>query len=567
MGKSAKKPIKVSNRKKYGPGGVLHDLGLGIADTALGAVGMGNVIEDNQYNTQNGAKIANATGAVGKMVLPMALGAVGVPPMATKMAQGVAGTLNPEQQSQYINPMQMQAMGDKMSYGPGGPVRPAITTNDPNDPRIKAYNDSLNVYNYNQGWNKIIDTYKTEPGKAGKVVNGLDWYKAAQNQSTSSLGKKAEAVIKKNPNIITPTKEQPYLGTMNGAGVYAAPATATQPVQPYVYQPAPTPPAETQPVSTPTTPVQAPANTGTWTDYYGQVHKGVQPKPAQYQAPVNHAMGGNLTRYNNGGTHESNPNGGIPLGVDSLVEEGETRMGDYIFSDRLKYKGKKTYADYSKKIEDSYKDTKDKLRLEAKDKHLKNLENHQEQVRSKLDIKNQRKFAPGGPLTQEQWQSQINPYYTLDPNSIYAPQPTDFMGSIGNQTPSGVPQGVQRDSEFGPGQQAIPVRQSNLSQPQMQIPGVQQNPAELSPSNSYENSGMQGNKINPWIAGAQMLGPLSELAYGLKGGDPVNFERAQANLLNPASAKTVAGNAITQSYNAGNAAMRNNNLPSVIFPY
>jgi len=49
---------------------------------------------------------------------------------------------------------------------------------------------------------------------------------------------------------------------------------------------------------------------------------------------------GFLNEFNAGGTHEENPNGGIPQGVGenglpNTVEEGETRMGDYIFSDRL----------------------------------------------------------------------------------------------------------------------------------------------------------------------------------------------------------------------------------------
>ena len=42
--------------------------------------------------------------------------------------------------------------------------------------------------------------------------------------------------------------------------------------------------------------------------------------------------------YENGGTHEENPNGGIQVGVDkdsnpNLTEEGEFRYGNYVFSD------------------------------------------------------------------------------------------------------------------------------------------------------------------------------------------------------------------------------------------
>jgi hypothetical protein len=57
------------------------------------------------------------------------------------------------------------------------------------------------------------------------------------------------------------------------------------------------------------------------------------------------ADGGMLNRYDEGGRHEENPLGGIPLGMGSnglpnSVEEGETsfksKQGKYIFSDRLK---------------------------------------------------------------------------------------------------------------------------------------------------------------------------------------------------------------------------------------
>lgn len=76
-----------------------------------------------------------------------------------------------------------------------------------------------------------------------------------------------------------------------------------------------------------------------------------------------YADGGNLTEFNSGGTHEMNPNGGIDLGGRGVVEEGETRWQDFIFSDRIlvdpthlsefaldqKLSGQ-TYADASKYI-------------------------------------------------------------------------------------------------------------------------------------------------------------------------------------------------------------------------
>lgn len=48
----------------------------------------------------------------------------------------------------------------------------------------------------------------------------------------------------------------------------------------------------------------------------------------------------NITEFNIGGSHETNPNGGIMQGIGAngrpnLVEEGEVKFGNYIFSDRL----------------------------------------------------------------------------------------------------------------------------------------------------------------------------------------------------------------------------------------
>lgn len=42
-----------------------------------------------------------------------------------------------------------------------------------------------------------------------------------------------------------------------------------------------------------------------------------------------------MTYYANGGTHENNPLGGVPVGNRGLVEQGEFRFGDYIFSNRF----------------------------------------------------------------------------------------------------------------------------------------------------------------------------------------------------------------------------------------
>lgn len=138
-----------------------------------------------------------------------------------------------------------------------------------------------------------------------------------------------------------------------------------------------------------------------------------------------HAFGGELgtngtdwtngvTIFGEGGTHEENPNQGIPQGVDqngvpNLVEEGEVKYQDYIFSNRLKadkeilemvglpnkYKGKK-YSDLaeraSKESEERPNDPISKAGLE--DSMLR-LQVAQEVQRAK---KKGNKFSKGGRL-------------------------------------------------------------------------------------------------------------------------------------------------------------------------
>lgn len=94
-----------------------------------------------------------------------------------------------------------------------------------------------------------------------------------------------------------------------------------------------------------------------------------------------------VTKINEGGTHEENPNGGIVMGIDekgvpNLVEEGEVIYNDYVYSNRLtpdekmlkkfnlpsKYKGK-TYSyiaeDLSKESDETPLDSISKRGLQA----------------------------------------------------------------------------------------------------------------------------------------------------------------------------------------------------------
>lgn len=109
----------------------------------------------------------------------------------------------------------------------------------------------------------------------------------------------------------------------------------------------------------------------------------------------------NMQSYGNGGTHEENPNGGIQVGVDqqgnpNLVEQGEFRYGDYVFSDRInvdpelltefnlapvsrgKKKKNESYADVAKKMVKKAGDLNDPITKDTIDANMDRLKNAQE---------------------------------------------------------------------------------------------------------------------------------------------------------------------------------------------
>lgn len=161
-----------------------------------------------------------------------------------------------------------------------------------------------------------------------------------------------------------------------------------------------------------------------------------------------YAGGGNLSQsdlpdnmqyYANGGTHEENPYGGIQVGTDqqgnpNLVEEGEFRWGDYIFSDRInvdptllsrynlapatKHQGKKankgklSYADmakkYAKKNNELFNDPIGKNTLEA---YMKRLQDAQEDQKFQDSMEQQKQDAINQYRNALSTPTQGNPMY------------------------------------------------------------------------------------------------------------------------------------------------------------
>ena len=162
-----------------------------------------------------------------------------------------------------------------------------------------------------------------------------------------------------------------------------------------------------------------------------------------------------LNSYKNGGTHETNPYGGIPLG-NATVEEGETAVNlpdkKYIFSDRIdvmdsdilkdfnlpSYLKDKTFAKASEAIEGKFKDRFDKQSRATKAEMLDRLSKAQDHIKTKNDISS---FAEGG---------DISPYISSIGGGVDMLSDALIDDPVISGTLDGVTSGAAAGATFGP---------------------------------------------------------------------------------------------------------------------
>lgn len=147
-----------------------------------------------------------------------------------------------------------------------------------------------------------------------------------------------------------------------------------------------------------------------------------------------------VTDINEGGTHESNPIGGIPMGISAdgqpnLVEEGEVIFKDYVFSNRLSPKNKdlkrvnlpiskkeKSYADKAKELskesEERPNDPISKRGLEDALTKLTLLQEMDRQKENKIGVNKLKKY--GG--RKYSGEDDVLPEITVSANKKALPQ-------------------------------------------------------------------------------------------------------------------------------------------------
>lgn len=182
-----------------------------------------------------------------------------------------------------------------------------------------------------------------------------------------------------------------------------------------------------------------------------------------------HAFGGDLmtngatwdngfTYVGNGGSHESNPNEGVQVGIDpqgipNLVEEGEVIWNDYVFSKRLKvprafkakYKlkdgGLLSFADAAKKFAEENKERpNDPISKRGRDALLTALMDQQEEVRLKKQQREAR--AQFNSLTPDE---QLGIMQMAQQNAMpVGPEEYEMMSTYPNQ-------GVTPESQYAEG--------------------------------------------------------------------------------------------------------------------
>lgn len=223
-------------------------------------------------------------------------------------------------------------------------------------------------------------------------------------------------------------------------------------------------------------------------------------------------LGGNLTNpntmnkinmFNEGGTHESNPLGGIPQGVGqngqmNTVEEGEGRMGDMIYSDRIplteeaimavglpkKFVGK-TPAQALAEIEKTFKDRGDRSAQETKKDFADKIAQAQEMIK--------------------QQQAEIDQAMAVNAQEV-----PDMMGG---QIPQGMEEFVQPEQMMG----GLPMEQDGRLQT-----GMQEQPQMF----------RRGGKINRYFEGGDINKPdidYMAAATGLLGVGQNIFGRAETD--------------------------------------
>lgn len=249
-----------------------------------------------------------------------------------------------------------------------------------------------------------------------------------------------------------------------------------------------------------------------------------------YGGNLNKNMNSNqLTEFNEGGLHHENPNGGIPVGDNNTVEQGESKIGNFVYSNRLyldenipkemnlpNYIKNKSFAEASKLINNKFKDRNDKPSLETKKVLLDRLANAQETLKAQKEAE----------LNKINEAFKINSQQPVDgevPQGMeqFVPQNQMFLGGLFGQNEMGNLTGGNQGiaSAAGPGAAMGAMSLYGLSQ------GVGASPNKnVTALNGVMQGAMTGSMFGPIGTG---IGAIAGLGAGILGGNKAQREQAR----------------------------------------
>ena len=231
-----------------------------------------------------------------------------------------------------------------------------------------------------------------------------------------------------------------------------------------------------------------------------------------------YVQNGGLTRFDTGGSHSQNPNGGIDIGNNNSVEENETKSGNFVYSNRIFLDSNivsqynlpksligKSVADATKFIDNKFKGRNDKISQSTKNSMLSKIAEAQESMK------------PQEPEIEQSQESMIDPtqmafggftqYDTLDPNagigykfgSSINPSTTDVVSSGLKDASSKT--GLGLSSALSAGSTAIDLGKTAFGKPAQDTSGL----AASAPINS---AGMIGGSALKGASAGMAFGPL-----------------------------------------------------------
>ncbi len=279
-------------------------------------------------------------------------------------------------------------------------------------------------------------------------------------------------------------------------------------------------------------------------------------------------MNNNFTEFNGGFKHNDNSpenvNEGIPLGkTNNVVQKGETAYKDYIFP------GKELdgtdYSAKSVKIKNTYsKRPNDTLSNEQMDKELKDLSTKVEQSRQQKDLELQTKNNKilnraykkvfGGRMNymfEGGFPEKGTSFIRYDENGNPIQANNEFAGSNSTYIPENTTGPINSDYIEKP---FYPTLDGNIPKEQTGKPGYYLSPNKKSKNYSFDPNSLYniGN----------FAGSAYDIYRGSKGGDSVNYDRVNPDLVDYSKTRELGAKNILTGYRDTKNALKGVNNPA-----